>query len=88
MNLPGTQTVATGSKTAISGVSITDAWAGQTPGNLAVTVSAADGTIAERLKATGQVINVGGPKEFADAIEEQRTKVAATVKAINFKPKQ
>ena len=47
----------------------------------------ADGSIAERLKATGQVINVGGPKEFADAIEEQRTKIAATVKAIDFKPK-
>ena len=49
---------------------------------------AADGAIAERLKATGQVINVGGPKEFAEAIEEQRAKVAATVKAIDFKPKQ
>ena len=48
----------------------------------------ADGAIADRLKATGQVINIGGPKEFADAIEEQRTKVAATVKAIDFKPKQ
>jgi tripartite-type tricarboxylate transporter receptor subunit TctC len=49
---------------------------------------AADGAIAERLKATGQVINIGGPKEFADAIEEQRAKVAATVKAIDFKPRQ
>ena len=49
---------------------------------------AADGAIAARLQATGQVINVGGPKEFADAIEEQRAKVAATVKAIDFKPKQ
>jgi tripartite-type tricarboxylate transporter receptor subunit TctC len=48
----------------------------------------ADGSIAERLKATGQVINVGGPKEFSDAIDEQRAKVAATVKAINFKPRQ
>ena len=48
---------------------------------------AADGSIAERLKATGQVINVGGPKEFADAINEQRANVAATVKAIDFKPK-
>jgi tripartite-type tricarboxylate transporter receptor subunit TctC len=48
---------------------------------------AADGVIAERLKATGQVINVGGPKEFTDAIESQRAKIAATVKAINFKPK-
>ena len=27
-------------------------------------------------------------KEFNDAIEEQRAKVAATVKAIDFKPKQ
>lgn len=49
--------------------------------------AAADGSIGERLKATGQVINVGGPKEFADAINEQRTNVAAVVKAIDFKPK-
>jgi len=48
---------------------------------------AADGVIAERLKATSQVINIGGPKEFADAVEAQRAKIAATVKAINFKPK-
>ncbi len=49
---------------------------------------AADGVIAERLKATGQVINIGGPKEFADAIEAQRAKIAATVKAIDFKPER
>ncbi len=48
---------------------------------------ATDGVIAERLKASGQVINVGGPKEFGEAIETQRAKIAATVKAINFKPK-
>jgi tripartite-type tricarboxylate transporter receptor subunit TctC len=48
---------------------------------------AADGSIADRLKATAQVINVGGAKEFADSIEEQRAKIAATVKAIDFKPK-
>jgi tripartite-type tricarboxylate transporter receptor subunit TctC len=48
--------------------------------------AAADGAIADRLKATGQVINVGGPKEFAESIEEQRKNVEATVKAINFKP--
>ena len=47
----------------------------------------ADGSIAERLKSTGQVINVGGPKEFADAIEEQRTNIAKVVNAINYKPK-
>jgi tripartite-type tricarboxylate transporter receptor subunit TctC len=48
---------------------------------------AADGTIGDRLKATAQVINIGGPKEFADSIEEQRRNVAAVVKAIDFKPK-
>ena len=47
----------------------------------------ADGSIAERLKATGQAINVGGPKEFADSINEQRANVAATAKAIDYKPK-
>ena len=49
--------------------------------------AAADGSIAERLKATGQAINVGGPKEFAESINEQRSNVAAVVKAIDFKPK-
>ena len=48
---------------------------------------AADGSIGERLKATGQVINVGGPKEFAESIDEQRRNVAAVAKAIDFKPK-
>ncbi len=43
--------------------------------------------IAKRLKATGQVINYGGPTEFADAIAAQRAKIATTVKAIDFKPK-
>jgi len=49
--------------------------------------AAADGSIADRLKATGQVINVGGSKEFAEAIAEQSANVAAVAKAINFKPK-
>jgi len=49
--------------------------------------AAADGSIAARLAATGSVINVGGPDEFAAAIEEQRAAIAATVKAIDFKPK-
>jgi tripartite-type tricarboxylate transporter receptor subunit TctC len=53
-----------------------------------VKAAAADGTIAEKLKATGQVINVGGPQEFAGAIEAQRAKIAATVKAIDFKPER
>ncbi len=50
--------------------------------------AAQDGTIADRLKQTGQVINIGGSKELADSIEEQRANVAAIVKAIDFKPKQ
>jgi tripartite-type tricarboxylate transporter receptor subunit TctC len=50
--------------------------------------AASDGSIADRLKATGQVINVGGAQEFAASIEEQRQNVAAVVKAIDFKPKQ
>jgi tripartite-type tricarboxylate transporter receptor subunit TctC len=50
--------------------------------------AAQDGAIADRLKATGQVINIGGPKELADSIEEQRSNVAGIVKAIGFKPKQ
>jgi tripartite-type tricarboxylate transporter receptor subunit TctC len=49
--------------------------------------AAADGGIADRLRATGQVINVGGPKDFAAAIAEQRANIAAVVKAIGFKPK-
>ncbi|MEX2034253.1 MAG: tripartite tricarboxylate transporter substrate binding protein [Xanthobacteraceae bacterium] len=49
--------------------------------------AAADGSIADRLKATGQVINVAGSKEFAEAIAEQSANVAAVAKAINFKPK-
>ena len=48
---------------------------------------AADGSIEARLTATGQAIILGGPKEFAESIEEQRQTVAATAKAINHKPK-
>jgi tripartite-type tricarboxylate transporter receptor subunit TctC len=47
----------------------------------------ADGSIGKRLEATGQIINIGGPKEFASSIAEQSSKVAAVVKAIGFKPK-
>ena len=47
----------------------------------------ADGSIGKRLEATGQIVNIGGPKEFASSIAEQSAKVAAVVKAIDFKPK-
>ena len=52
-----------------------------------IKIVSGDPAIAERLKATGQVVNYGGPKEFGDAIAAQRDKIAATVRAINFKPK-
>jgi tripartite-type tricarboxylate transporter receptor subunit TctC len=48
---------------------------------------AEDGSIAQRLQATGQAINIGGPKDFAESIEEQRNVIASTAKAINYKPK-
>ena len=47
----------------------------------------ADGSIGDRLEATGQILYVGGPKEFASSIAEQSANVAAVVKAIDFKPK-
>ena len=47
----------------------------------------ADGSISERLETTGQIVNLGGPKEFARSIAEQSANVAAVVKAIDFKPK-
>ena len=47
----------------------------------------ADGSIGDRLEATGQIINIGGPQEFASSIAEQSANVAAVVKAIDFKPK-
>jgi tripartite-type tricarboxylate transporter receptor subunit TctC len=47
----------------------------------------ADGSIGDRLESTGQIMNIGGPKEFADAIAEQSANVAAVVKAIGYKPK-
>ncbi len=47
----------------------------------------ADGTIGARLLATGQIINIGGPQEFTNSINEQRATVAAVAKAINFQPK-
>lgn len=47
---------------------------------------AADPAIAARLEATGQVINIGTPAEFAASIEEQRLRVAAAAKELGLKP--
>ena len=50
---------------------------------------AADGSIAERLKATGQAINVGSPKEFAEIDRRAASYRSARrqAKAIDYKPK-
>jgi len=49
-------------------------------------VLAADPVIGERLAATGQVLNIGGPAEFARATEDQRDKVAAIAHELGIKP--
>jgi len=51
-------------------------------------VVAADPVIGERLTATGQILNIGGPAEFSQATQEQRQKVAAIAKDLGIKPMQ
>lgn len=51
-------------------------------------VVAADPTIEARLTATGQVLNLGGPAEFAAATDEQRAKLAAVAKELGIKAAQ
>ena len=46
----------------------------------------ADSTVAERLTLTGQLMNIGGPDEFAQSIEAQRAKVAAFAAELGVKP--
>jgi tripartite-type tricarboxylate transporter receptor subunit TctC len=48
----------------------------------------ADSTVDERLLVTGQIINVGGPEEFAKSIDEQRAAVAAFAEELGIKPLQ
>jgi tripartite-type tricarboxylate transporter receptor subunit TctC len=48
----------------------------------------ADATIANRLKATGQILNIGGPQEFAASIDDQRAKIATFAKELGVKPMQ
>lgn len=48
----------------------------------------ADQTIADRLSTTGQILNIGGPDEFAKSIDDQRAKIAAFAKALGIKPMQ
>jgi tripartite-type tricarboxylate transporter receptor subunit TctC len=44
--------------------------------------SVADETIKQRLATTGQLLNVGGPQEFAKSIEEQRAQVLTFAKEL------
>jgi tripartite-type tricarboxylate transporter receptor subunit TctC len=46
----------------------------------------ADDTIKDRLSASGQMLNVGGPDEFAKSIDEQRTQVADFAKKLGIAP--
>jgi tripartite-type tricarboxylate transporter receptor subunit TctC len=48
----------------------------------------ADATIKDRLAATGQILNVGGPEEFAKSIDAQRAKLAAFAERLGIKPLQ
>ena len=50
--------------------------------------AAADATIKDRLALTGQILNIGGPEEFATSIEDQRAKVAKFAEALGIKPMQ
>jgi tripartite-type tricarboxylate transporter receptor subunit TctC len=44
-----------------------------------------DPTVIARLTATAQVVNPGGPAEFAAAIEEQRAKMALIAQRLGLK---
>jgi len=46
----------------------------------------ADDTIKDRLAATGQLLNVGGPEEFAKSIDEQRAQVAKFANELGIEP--
>ena len=53
-----------------------------------VAAVAADPTIAERLAATAQVPNPGGPAEFAAAIDRQRAQIAIIAQALGTTPEK
>lgn len=46
-----------------------------------------DPIIASRLETSGQVLNIGGPAEFAAAIADQRAKIAEAARLIGIAPK-
>jgi tripartite-type tricarboxylate transporter receptor subunit TctC len=48
----------------------------------------ADSTVENRLTTTGQIMNIGGPDEFAKSIDQQRAMVAAFAKDLGVKATQ
>jgi tripartite-type tricarboxylate transporter receptor subunit TctC len=48
--------------------------------------AAADADIHDRLTQTGQIMNIGGPDEFAKSIEEQRARIATIAEELGIKP--
>jgi tripartite-type tricarboxylate transporter receptor subunit TctC len=46
----------------------------------------ADQTIKDRLATTGQILNIGGPDEFAKSIDGQRAQVADFAKKLGIEP--
>ena len=59
ITVPASETVAPGSKVAITGVSVTDAWAASAPGTLSLNVWATDGTVT-MLGANGSAVSGSG----------------------------
>jgi tripartite-type tricarboxylate transporter receptor subunit TctC len=51
-------------------------------------VIAADPTIAQRLAATAQIVDVRGPAEFATGIKEMRDQLADIAKGLGIKAAQ
>jgi tripartite-type tricarboxylate transporter receptor subunit TctC len=47
-----------------------------------------DPAISQRLVRSGQIVNPGGPTDFARTIEQQRAAIAAAAKVIGLAPKQ
>ena len=47
-----------------------------------------DPSIGERLTLTAQIVNFGGPAEFAKAIEDQRATLAGIAKELGISAKQ
>ncbi len=53
-----------------------------------IRAAAADPIIADRLNASGQILNIGGPAEFEKSIDEQRAEVAKMAKTLGVAAKQ